>query len=1018
MKLKNHGLKLINYQKTFEKFFSELGRQKKEFLRKKPWYLVLGKAKSGKTEFLNQSHLTKLHFLPFLDPDVKAIDSCFHCHLTQEAVFFEFTVGQVLSEQLAIPLWYFIRKHRRENPLNGIIITIAIPDLFQQTEDSFTLLEELKTTLSGLHSVLHYPIPYSIVITKSDLLSGFREFFADLGKEEREQLWGFVFPQHTPLTCEQLLAFFHTEFTSLINRLQKRVLHRLELERYVESRYLISYFPQQLQLCKERLEDYLQLHTPLPLRGIYFVSSLQEGNSIDPVMANVIQRFNLPNREMYHYFPQHRAYFLQYFFQDAIFPDSQWHKQSTAFQFKQKRYRQFSYICSVVVLFACTLGWFCSYQENERQLNALSEYLPAYQKQVLSLAPSSHGLLDALPQLNELKEIKATYSLVDSPWLVWLELYQPLRIRKELASLWQTALTHTLLPRVALRLEELLAQPAENDETRFAMLKGYLALQPHSKITAYWLTPPIEHDLSNAMKNDRDRVRQFQDYFNEAIHYPLPTWSLRENLIAKARNQLLSLPIEELAYFQLKQTAQVASPAFNLADQMGADFSVIFTETEDKKIPWLYTNSGYQQFKRKVNHELVKHIAPVYDVLGLTLPRNRVLLRKQMMSKIWQLYGQDYAFYWQKALMNLHITPWANVNQAIQALKVLTKPSNPLTQILTVVRENTQPLQALVPQFATMNAQKITVGDDRYKAIESLRDYFSQLNLSDHLTQQEFADASALAQQKLTHHPILNLRWQAQPLAIPLRRWLNEIADQSVKLLAIGAEQVINNAWQTQVLSYYKENMMNHMPFTAHANDSVSLNTFSTFLGGNGILMQFFHSYLSPFFTISPIFNLLTKDFYPFTLEKSAGWQWQRLLQLQHHYFPNNTNTLDLMFSIKPTFLSANASSVYLQLGSQSLLYRHGPPVALNWHWPADTPQSSFSFNDFTGRAISESMEGPWSWLQLLQKGQLHGENSHYHWVIERPPYTASYDIEMANVNAAFDIERLENLQLSDSLFQ
>ena len=33
-----------------------------------------------------------------------------------------------------------------------------------------------------------------VLVTKSDLLHGFTEYFADLGKEQRAQVWGFTLP--------------------------------------------------------------------------------------------------------------------------------------------------------------------------------------------------------------------------------------------------------------------------------------------------------------------------------------------------------------------------------------------------------------------------------------------------------------------------------------------------------------------------------------------------------------------------------------------------------------------------------------------------------------------------------------------------------------------------------------------------------------------------------------------------------------------------------------------------------
>ena len=38
-------------------------------------------------------------------------------------------------------------------------------------------------------------VPIYVMLTKCDLIAGFVEFFADLTKDEREQVWGMTFPE-------------------------------------------------------------------------------------------------------------------------------------------------------------------------------------------------------------------------------------------------------------------------------------------------------------------------------------------------------------------------------------------------------------------------------------------------------------------------------------------------------------------------------------------------------------------------------------------------------------------------------------------------------------------------------------------------------------------------------------------------------------------------------------------------------------------------------------------------------
>ena len=48
-----------------------------------------------------------------------------------------------------------------------------------------------------LHDELGVRFPVYVLFTKADLIAGFVEFFDDLGREEREQVWGMTFPLTT-----------------------------------------------------------------------------------------------------------------------------------------------------------------------------------------------------------------------------------------------------------------------------------------------------------------------------------------------------------------------------------------------------------------------------------------------------------------------------------------------------------------------------------------------------------------------------------------------------------------------------------------------------------------------------------------------------------------------------------------------------------------------------------------------------------------------------------------------------
>ncbi len=84
-----------------------------------------------------------------------------------------------------------LKKHRRRRPINGVIVSVSVQDLLTQTEEErLRHARTIRTRIDELMAKLEVRFPVYLMFTKADLISGFNEFFEDLGKEEREQVWG------------------------------------------------------------------------------------------------------------------------------------------------------------------------------------------------------------------------------------------------------------------------------------------------------------------------------------------------------------------------------------------------------------------------------------------------------------------------------------------------------------------------------------------------------------------------------------------------------------------------------------------------------------------------------------------------------------------------------------------------------------------------------------------------------------------------------------------------------------
>src|SRR5262249_1709806 len=137
-------------------------------------------------------------------------------------------------------------------------------------------------------------LPVYVLVTKSDLLYGFTEYFADLGKEQRAQVFGFTLPpeEGTHLAEHGLNAPFQRGFGLLHDRVNAGLGERLQQETDGTRRAAIFGFPAQFASVGPMLADLLdQVFTgsrfaqPPWVRGVYFTSGTQEGSPIDRVMG-------------------------------------------------------------------------------------------------------------------------------------------------------------------------------------------------------------------------------------------------------------------------------------------------------------------------------------------------------------------------------------------------------------------------------------------------------------------------------------------------------------------------------------------------------------------------------------------------------------------------------------------------------------------------------------------------------------------------------------------------------------
>jgi hypothetical protein len=301
-----------------------------------PWYIMVGEPGAGKTQAIKHS---QIKFVPgFNDPaagegGTLAMDWWF----ADKAILLD-TAGALLMDTARTEEFqeflHRVRQHRPKLPLNGLIL--AIPANALQT-DTVAEIQAKATIIAQqldlVHRELGVRFPVYVIISKADLISGFREFFDNIRDPTMPtQMLGWSNPAGLDGAFDP--AQVETHLDSVAAALRRRRLGLLldpagdeQAVSRVDKMDALYAFPGQLQQVGMRLRTYLDhvfmpsewSQAPLFLRGIYFTSSMREGPPLDLDLA---QAFNISPRDLpaeVRVWEREKSCFLRDLFVEKIF---------------------------------------------------------------------------------------------------------------------------------------------------------------------------------------------------------------------------------------------------------------------------------------------------------------------------------------------------------------------------------------------------------------------------------------------------------------------------------------------------------------------------------------------------------------------------------------------------------------------------------------------------------------------------------------------------------------------------
>ena len=705
--------------------------QRGQHLYELPWYMFIGAPGSGKTTALMNAGLTFPLAAKMGQASVRGVGGTRNCEwwFTDEAVLID-TAGrytlQQSDESVDAAAWQtflaLLRKSRPRRPLNGVLLTINVQDLLQQTPaDRKEHAHKLRARLQELHASLGVRPPVYVMLTKCDLIAGFNETFESFGREDREQVWGFSFP-YDENPSDTPLQNFPSEFAALGKRLRDKLIERMEAESDTLKRAAIFAFPQQFEGLKGLLGGFLEqvfeggggLEERALLRGVYFTSGTQEGTPIDRVLGTLGRTFGVDGRTVGVAASRGKAFFLTRLLKEVVFAEQGLVGVNRQAETSRRRWRGIALAVMALASVGLGVGWGLSYLRNQAYLAEVDARIPDVQAAVAALPPATGAELTQLPQVLDkvtAVPIPAAFALEAPPLLNTLGLYQGPYAAAGTEIGYRKLLDHALMPRVTRRLEERLrAANRDNLELAYEALKGYLMLYTPERFDAEslkaWVT--LDWDANLASTLSAEQRAALAGHLDAAFVHGAPQalTPIDKTLVANVREMLVAYPLEYRIFSRLKRT-RVGSeiPDFSAAAAAGPNGVRVFARTSGqpltKGVPGLFTRDGYFKAFKSAQTSVAKQLAEEERwVLGVAAPTSTAkdqaaaLLTagapSELDLKVRRLFLQEYIKVWDQFIADVRLVKMDGLERSLAVAGLLAAPDSPLASYMRAVARETQ----------------------------------------------------------------------------------------------------------------------------------------------------------------------------------------------------------------------------------------------------------------------------------------------------------------------------------------
>lgn len=992
--------------KTLKKSKLARGRRGSEALYVLPWYMIIGPSACGKSTAIRNSGLS----FPPIDPDsespgaIKGLGGTRNCDwwFTNEGIVLDTAGRYTISVDAAedreewLSFLGLLKRFRKKTPINGLLVMVSVDELMQQSEEGIEAhANNIRRRIDELIAELEIIFPVYLIFTKCDLLSGFVEFFGDISKREREQVWGYTCKYGVERTSP-VHEEFHRESEKLFATIKARGLRKLHGDLRPGDEKKVYLFPLEFDAARRKLTAFVEtLFQPNPfqqdpaLRGVYFTSGTQEGTPIGQVMEAMAQEFGL-GEEMGQVIETPRepkAYFIRDLFSKIIMPD-QARTTPTLGSAKRRKWMRLA-LASVLALatILLVLALATSYFGNRRLLaktvataENIEDVRGGRPSRLMAHLEKLEGTLEHLEDLDRYKEDGPPLSL---RW----GLYKGETVNRAARRALLGKITTLLMQPTVRKFERYLDSnaPIRSDGTENELF--------FDVATAYMmLTEPPESTLSDmeALVGQTEFVwgsaedDNWRDEFADLAEPQVRYWWCH-----RAGPEMQGVVLEKNTEISRRVSREIADhwsvdrfyrKMIREANSRLRDFTVDAavpgtTLLDGKPVRGAYTRAGWED--EVINR--IEHSPAVIEqnpFLSRALADSKIDIRNELYTR----YVQSYKRAWQEFFDGLEVSAFRDISEASEGLDELAAGDSPIIELLKKVAGNSKikwdgrQVEEISDEFYGINEFLGRLGsmDDLTGASsENIKNYAEFLrNAIDELGEGEAAleefqgcgDSYRSLARRLERE-----QKRAQRLISSSRSTLSRKASELLGKPFAAARaaayrkacECVNEAWQS-VYSQFKDRLAGKYPFSQYGSDA-SASDIVEFFGSGGAIDRFDKEEAQP--------------------AKNAGiglsGSYSHALAVAHRIRRVITgNRLNVSFTLTARATGfKDMEKVTFILGNTELKYSMGSPRTRGFEWFGDEGgDCSLTISPMDRQQVPPLREsGAWALFRLLAKAEIQG---------------------------------------------